>query len=233
MEEVTPEFLRAYACPRPPRGLRILLVPGIFTRWYPRYFARVGAAIDGFRRVAFNTEAPREKVALAVREEVMRSRVPAILLGHSKGPLDAHAALVLHPEIVPRVRALVSIQACFHGTPLADDPPRLAPKAFAEISHAARAEFLARHPAIPVPAVALATRIARAEWPLERTRRYIAERTGQASDGFVAERDAELPGARMVRLDGLDHAAIALPWMRRRSPWDPVRVVLALLALAT
>ena len=96
-----------------------------------------------------------------------------------------------------------------------------------------RQEFLRGHsPVPPVPTVALAATCQRAGLFLEKTRRYLAERHGTASDGFVPAADAQIPGTRLVRLSGLDHAALALRWLRPLSPWEPGRVAAALVALA-
>ena len=45
--------------------------------------------------------------------------------------------------------------------------------------------------------------------------------------------DAQIPGASLVVLDGVDHAALALPWLRPFRRYDPGRVAKALIALVT
>ncbi|HMC34348.1 MAG TPA: lipase, partial [Myxococcales bacterium] len=110
---------------------------------------------------------------------------------------------------------------------------RGSPRAYFEMGYAQRREFLARHPPLPpIPTVALASATARAGLFLEKTRRYIAETYGAANDGFVPLQDAHIPGARLVRLEGIDHASIALRWLRPRAPFEPGRVAQALVALA-
>jgi triacylglycerol lipase len=83
-----------------------------------------------------------------------------------------------------------------------------------------------------VPTVALATSTARAGFMLEKTRSHMADVHGAINDGFVPVADAQIPGARLVRLDGMDHASLALAWLRPRSPYEAGRVVQALVALA-
>jgi hypothetical protein len=83
-----------------------------------------------------------------------------------------------------------------------------------------------------VPTVALATVTGRAGLFLEKTRQYLASTYGAANDGFVPIADAHIPGARLVRLEGMDHASLALRWLRPRAPFDPARVARALVALA-
>jgi hypothetical protein len=71
----------------------------------------------------------------------------------------------------------------------------------------------------------------RARWPLELTRRYLQRRYGAASDGFVAAVDGAIPGSRLVRLEQMDHAGLALRWFGS-SAWDAGAATQALLAMA-
>src|SRR5689334_1207454 len=72
----------------------VLTVPGIFTAWYPRYFTAIERGLRPLRvrRARIDTEGTVEENARALAEEI---RGPTILVAHSKGPLDAHAALWL------------------------------------------------------------------------------------------------------------------------------------------
>lgn len=255
----TPAFLRLYERARrepgwfPPalRECVFLIVPGIFTEHYPLYFFQnkkrmKELGIDA-REVPMKTELPVAACAAAIRDQVLRAAPRAsILVAHSKGPLDAHAALVLHPEIVPHVRALVSLQAPFGGTPLASDEGHLLrrmisgairglfrgePESFFDMAYDAREKFLRAHGATcPVPAISLVTTTPRAAWPLEHTRRYLQKSYGVQSDGFVPEGDAAIPGSRLVKLQGVDHAGLALRWLGR-SAFEPAPLTQAILAL--
>ena len=235
--DVTPEFLRLYEARAAARA-RVLLVGGIFTDLYPGYLHRIRRALAA-SEIDIDTHGTVEANAARIRSAVLRSQGPVVLLGQSKGPLDIHAALCLYPEIAPRVRAFVSLQAPFAGTPLATDARRwrllrkLAPRAFFDLAYEQRKLFLRAHPQLPlVPTVALATFTDRARFPLEGTRRYLQEQHGAQSDGFVPLLDASIPGARLVVLRGLDHAAIPLAWLRPGSPYEAGRVARALVALA-
>lgn len=258
--DVTPAFELLYARAKRdpnwfPEELRkdlYLIVPGIFTEAYPLYFFQSGRRMKELgidvRTVPMKTELPVAAGAAAIRDAVLQAAPRrCVLVAHSKGPLDAHAALVLHPEIVPRVRALVSLQAPFGGTPLASDEGALlrrlvsgtirglfrgVPQSFFDMSYSSREAFLRRHgAACPVPAISLVTTAARASWPiLEWTRRYMARRYDLESDGFVPAGDAAIPGSRMVRLQGVDHAGLALRWLGR-SAYEPAPMTQALLAL--
>ena len=246
--DVTSRFRELYA--KPPRiDVPVLLVAGIFTQYYPGYLRRVRRALRA-SELPIDTEQPVATNARAIRDRVLRERRPVVLLGQSKGPLDIHAALSLHPEIIANVRAFVSVQAPFGGTPLASDAEAAplarglvrgivggllhgSPRAYFDMGYAQRRQFLARHPPLSrVPTLALASVTARAGLFLEKTRQYIAATYGAANDGFVPFADAHIPGARLVRLDGMDHASIALRWLRPRAPFEPGRVARALVTLA-
>ena len=213
----------------------VLLVPGIFTGIYPAYLRVLRRAL-GAREVHVDTARGKLRDnAARIRDAVLRSAEPVVLLGQSKGPLDIHAALVLHPEIAPKVRAFVSMQGPFAGTPLATEPKRsrflrrVAPEAFFEMAYEQRKAFLRQHSAVPpVPTVALATFTARAGIFLESTRKFIQG----PNDGFVPLPDAQIPGAKLVVLEGIDHASLALRWLRPLGRFEPGRVARALVALA-
>ena len=233
--DATARFLELYA--EPPRiELPVLLVGGIFTGLYPGYLRAVRRHLNA-REVPTNTAAGTVRNARAIRDAV---RGACVLVGQSKGPLDIHAALSLHPELARDVRAFVSIQAPFGGTPMATDAeavPLLRSLAgrsgYFEMGYAQRREFLRAHsPLSPAPAVALGTRVRRAGIFLEKTRQYLSKRYAVENDGFVPLPDAHIPGAKLVRLDGVDHAAIALRWLRPSGAYDPGRLVQALIALA-
>ena len=230
--DVTARFLEIYSSPPEP-AVPVLLVPGIFTGIYPAYLRSIRRALRA-REIEIDTAHGKLRDnAARIRDAVAKEPTPVVLLGQSKGPLDIHAALALYPEIAPNVRAFVSLQAPFAGTPLADRRSllrSLAPEAFFEMSYPERQAFLRAYGAVPkVPTVALATHTARAGLFLEKTRQFIEA----PSDGFVPLPDAQIPGALLVVLDGVDHAALALPWLRPFGRYDPGRVAKALIALVT
>ena len=245
--DATARFLQLYARAAEVRA-PVLLVGGIFTERYPGYLRRVRRALRA-REIHIDTDCDMAANAASIRDAVVAAPEPVVLFGQSKGPLDIHAALSLYPELVPRVRAFVSVQAPFGGTPLASDAEasrvarnvvrgivgglfRGTPRAYFEMGYTQRRAFLAAHPPrIAVPTVALATWTARAGLLLRNTHRYLA-RYRVRSDGFVAVPDAHIPGAPLVTLEGLDHASLALRWLRPGGRFEPGRVARALVALA-
>ena len=50
-----------------------------------------------------------------------KSGKKVVLIGHSKGGLDSAAALAMYPELKDHVRALVTIQSPYGGSPMAQD----------------------------------------------------------------------------------------------------------------
>ena len=57
-------------------------------------------------------------------------------------------------------------------------------------------------------------------------------RYGEKSDGIIAQRDAEIPGSKVVRIDGLDHLNSVMPEFPGLTRWDPKKLTQALVALA-
>jgi triacylglycerol lipase len=261
-DDLTPLFLKLYAEALRGHGrLRalagrdaVIIVPGLFTERYPFYLRhavrRLRALGLEVRWAPIDTDMPALRNAAGVREairDLAREGRRAILVGHSKGPIDAAAALSLHPELASSVRALISLQAPYAGTPLAEEAHRSAfwraavravvgglfrgsPRAFWELRYGERREFLQAHPLPPVRALSLVTTTARAGPILEWTRRLIAERYGAPSDGFVPPVDAYIPGSRLVHLNGVDHGGLALPFCR--SLFEPGCALEALAATA-
>ncbi|TMB26748.1 MAG: hypothetical protein E6J61_21345 [Deltaproteobacteria bacterium] len=230
----------------------VVLVPGLFTERYPFYLTRARRLLKRrgieVRIPPIDTDQTARRNAGIIRrtiQEIAKEGRRSLVVGHSKGPIDVHAALELDPDLALHVRALLSLQAPFAGTPLATDAAassawrwlvslvvgglfRGSPRAFFDLSYQARAE--ARPGPLPVPVVCLVTSTARAGPVLERTRRYIESNHGAPSDGFVPPIDAWLPGSRVVHLTGVDHGGLALPFCR--SLFEPEATIDALLQVA-
>mmetsp|Transcript_25171 Transcript_25171/g.69230 ORF Transcript_25171/g.69230 Transcript_25171/m.69230 type:complete len:444 (-) Transcript_25171:1493-2824(-) len=109
--------------------LEFLLVPGLLTKWYPLYMAQLRA---DFKRLGLkatfsriDTDQPVRLNAARVRHEVLElaqgRSARVVILGHSKGAVDAAAAISLFPELIDPVAALVSIQGPHGGSALAHD----------------------------------------------------------------------------------------------------------------
>ncbi|WP_237080209.1 lipase [Myxococcus xanthus] len=190
---------------------------------------------------------------VAVLREVLRDAEyfgrSVVMVGHSKGGVECTATLALYPELRHVVRAVVTLQAPYGGSSIAHDlatTPRLrrlidfafpllfhgVSRSVEELSYPQRQAFIQQHPyPADIPTVSLATsRLSRTStlYPLQR---YLHERYGYQADGMVTAVDAEVPGARVVRLHDMDHAEAALrglPGMVRYHPGDLTEVMVAL-----
>jgi triacylglycerol lipase len=172
-----------------------------------------------------------------------------VLVCHSMGGLDAAAALSLYPELKSDVRAMVTIQSPYGGSPVAQDTmanPVLkgvtgaamdllggSGKAFTDLTYDARREFLSKHP-MPagIPTVCMASSRLSPFSAMFSTQEYLKARYGLASDGMVSPADAFIPGSQTVTLDGLDHLETTGTEPHPFSAYGPGDITLGLVALA-
>lgn len=214
-----------------------VLVPGLFASYYPLYYDDVRAAfgergvdcrisrlVDGEGTVENNAAALAHEIE-SIHEETGRS---VIVFGHSKGGVDAAAALALYDErLRDKVRGFIAVQSPYGGSPIATDllsepllesmpvflerlvnapkgdGPRLV-RPIQDLTYASRRAFLARH---PIPAhydvVSFTTATKSAAAGLFPAASYISSRYGDSergldSDGLVAACDAQIPDAVVV-----------------------------------
>ena len=202
-------------------------------------------AVDTEGRLADNVEVVRE----ALLDAAHFGRT-VVLVGHSKGGVEALSTLALYPELRRHVRAVVALQPPFGGSVIANDlvttPSlrRLLDVAFPslfqgdaasveDLSYARRMEFVRRHPhPADVPTVALATSRLSKRSLMRPLCAYVHERYGWASDGLVNAVDAEVPGSRVVRLDDMDHAEAALTGLPGFANYYPGDITETMVALA-
>lgn len=238
---------RPVALGRARGGLRVVVVPGYLGECLahvapPFADALAHLATHGWRTATLTVSGRSSSArnARQIRDAVATmSLAPGerlLLVGHSKGAVDVLEALVAHPEIVPRVAAVVSVAGAVRGSPLADGLRPLAAAllarvpmarcgrgdggALASLHRATRARFLATA-ALP-PAVrwfSVAGVVRRAD--VSRLLRAGWERLAEIdprNDGQVLAGDALIPGATLLGWVRADHWAIALPFSRR-APW--------------
>ena len=177
-----------------------------------------------------------------------------VLLCHSKGGVDAAAALSLHPELHGHVRALVTMQSPHSGSAIAHDlagtdvQQRVAVAAIerllrgsrdavGDLTYEARREFYANAPPFPagaVPTVCLASSDKREAGGslLQPTINYTALRYGEWSDGCVCQADAKLPGCLHINLEDLDHFGPAWRSFPATDTYDPTRLWLVCASIA-
>ena len=210
-----------------------LFTGGIFSNSFPQSIylhenieALTSQGCDA-RRVPIQTNQSVLTNAAVVRDAALRANRETgkrvIFIGHSKGGLDAGAAIALYPDVAAITSGLCTIQSPWGGSPVADDIAKNPveklvgsfvvrtmfggdPAMGLDLQHSARKAFMAAH---PLPAglnvVSLATTSASALSSVAATGAYMRTVYGVPSDGLVVPSDAFIPGARTVRLSGLDH----------------------------
>ncbi|KAF5199006.1 alpha/beta-Hydrolases superfamily protein [Thalictrum thalictroides] len=119
-----------HGVPKLPNSMVYLLVPGLFSNHGPLYFvntkmrfSKMGLACHIAK---IHSEASVEKNAREIKEYIEEiywgSRKRVLLLGHSKGGVDAAAALSMYwPELKDKVGGLVLAQSPYGGSPIASD----------------------------------------------------------------------------------------------------------------
>ncbi len=239
-----------------PRHL-YLLVKGMLGDELPGYLednlARLEKRGLETREVAVDTEGRLVDNVAVVRDAIENAAHfgrTVVLVGHSKGGVEALSTLALHSGLRRHVRAVVSMQAPFGGSVIANDlvttPAlrRLLDVAFPslfqgtaasvdDLSYTRRMEFVRQHPhPRDVPTVALATSRLSRRSLMRPLCAYVNERYGWGCDGLVTALDAEVPGSRVVRLDDMDHAEAALTGLPGFANYFPGDLTETLVSLA-
>ncbi|HEY7498874.1 MAG TPA: hypothetical protein VH740_10190 [Vicinamibacterales bacterium] len=109
-------------------GYRVLLVGGIFARCLDveafqdakdHLVGAHGAVVDHFPVLGNASSAMNAEL---IRDRILgdKTATPYIVIGHSKGGVDLMEALVRHPALRPRVKALVTVASPVAGSRLVD-----------------------------------------------------------------------------------------------------------------
>jgi hypothetical protein len=171
-----------------------------------------------------------------------------VLIGHSKGGVDIADLLATQPGLHQHVRAVVSMQAPYGGTPIASDltsNPTLISAVGGVIRRVLHGDlaaltdltYAARHRAVNAENYRYPRDIAtvsltgdyRGTGPMTPGTEYMRRQHGVRSDGMVPTEDQILPGSDVVRT-GMDHAgpAIDLNPFDRDVPGDTIQALLTL-----
>ena len=226
-------------------NLRLVLVPGLLAECVApvsRIFedARANAERFGYKTASllpggrFGSGRNAEIVYKAALELPPGERL--VFVTHSKGAVDVLEALVRHPDLVPRVAAVVSVAGAINGSPLADVfapalvrwaesvrlascPPGEGTEAVDSLRRATRLRFLADHPLPPgVRYYSLPAFAAREDMSVLLRPFYdILARTDPINDGLVIASDAVIPGSTLLGYANADHLAVAMPFVRKDS----------------
>lgn len=199
------------------------------------------------------TAAPVSDNALRLRAALLAEDRPALILAHSKGGLEALAAL-LEPAAAARCSGLIAFQSPFAGTPVADAVVGQQPlhgaavaafrllrigsgAGLLDLTTPVRAAWMARHETAVaallarLPVVTAGTVVDATESARDRAygiaARWLAQRAGP-NDGLVPLASALLPGARHMVEPGGHVALVATGG--GRDPIGALQRALALLA---
>lgn len=113
-----------------PNSMVYLLVPGLFSNHGPLYFTSTKATFSKMGLTChiakIHSEASVEKNAREIKEVIEEvywgSKKRILILGHSKGGVDAAAALSMYwPELRDKVAGLALAQSPYGGSPIASD----------------------------------------------------------------------------------------------------------------
>jgi hypothetical protein len=225
------------------------------------YFDEQREALEGQGIATTELEIDSEAViatnAAAVAEAIRASPVPVTLVTHSKGSLDLLAALIAEPDLCApvRIRAWVSLQAPFYGSPLADLNTREpilraitgylleqgfggSPDTLLDLRVSSRRAYQRIHAAAiqwviqAVPTVCYGSYLAEGQPSLFRVSWLVCRLAGELrNDGLVGVHSACLPGATSVVEAGVDHA-MAVIEVPGSGSFDPATCLTALLAMA-
>lgn len=131
----SPEWTRTSATGLDLRGRDVVFVAGFMNELIPGYFddaadvaREAGASVSIVRPRSRQTV---EQDTFTVGEELTLHRSPVVLVGHSKGGADVLLTVLQRPELVlsGRVAAVVVVQGCVGGSPLADAATQFKPLA--------------------------------------------------------------------------------------------------------
>ena len=233
-----------------------VFVGGLYTEHFPGYMrdnlARLESRGLTTRRVELDTDAGVRTNADSVRDAILAAAretgKKVVLIGHSKGGVDAAAALALYPELKEHIRVNVAMQSPYGGTPIAQDIqgcPRLrnltdgfvrnvwggSPESMRDLTYTNRRAFIEANPyPTDIPTVSLATSRTSFGTVMRKTMLYLQMRYGLGSDGLVVREDAVIPGSAAILLDDMDHAEptnTGVAGFREYAPGDVTEAIIA------
>ena len=228
------------------RHLVAALVPGIGYACFENWLRPPGTVTAHLRRFGYDgimlkvdALSSSENNARQIRDAIMAMPLPAgaprlVLVGYSKGALDALQAVVAYPEIRSRVVALVSVASPVAGSPLANDAEQYQANLFqyfpgstcdpgdhggvASLRPATRLAWLAQNPLprelhyyslVSFPQPERISRILRPSYAK-------LARIDARNDSQVIFYDQVVPGSVLLGYLNADHLAVAFPINRAR-----------------
>lgn len=235
------------------------MVPGLFTEHYPGYMkdniGRMQKLGLDTRTVTIDTDASVEDNARIIKETIDKiareEHKQVVLIGHSKGGVDATAALAMYPELYDHVRAVIAMQTPYGGTPVATDIAgngRLLglvgaairrlfkgdQRALTDLTYQARQEFVHKNPydASRVATLSYATTGGPTVSTVGPSASYMKSNYALESDGLVPKKDAVVPGSDVVYQNDQDHASPVMGVIGRGKADVPADITEALITMA-
>ncbi|HSB26173.1 MAG TPA: hypothetical protein VLE94_23975 [Burkholderiaceae bacterium] len=226
------------------RRLVAALIPGIGWDCIAKWLQPPGTVNEHLRKYGYELRAIKVDAlsssahnARQIRDAVMAMDLgpgPArlVLVGYSKGTPDALEAIVNHPEIRPRVAAVVSVAGAVGGSPLANDAEQYQADLLRHFPGATcdsgdgggvkslrtdvRRAWLAQNPlpsGVPTYSVVTLPQPERISSILRRSADKLSMIDGR-NDSQVIFYDQVIPGSSLVGYLNADHWAIAVPIAR-------------------
>jgi hypothetical protein len=228
------------------RGLVAAIVPGIGYECVAAWMQPSGSVRDHLRQhgydqvvLAVDALSGTTTNARRIRDAVMALDLGPgaprlVLVGYSKGAPDLLEALVNHPEIRPRVAAVVAVAGAIGGSPLANDAEQYQADLLRHFPGAScdagdglgveslrpgvRKAWLAAHPlpaGIPMYSVVTLPQPERISAILRPSADKLGRIDGR-NDSQVLFYDQVIPGSTLLGYVNADHWAIVLPIARSR-----------------
>ncbi len=175
-----------------------------------------------------------------IAQSIKAAQKLLILIGHSKGNIDILVSLIRYPELHSKVKGWISIQAPFHGSPVADwfiKNQNLSWfarwflqkiggnfEALSDLSQQKRILFLIEHNmeiqkmSLKIPILAVGTEIPKIPFKIDTLLwipRDLMLRVNIPNDGLVPLSGTSLQGSDSILLKNLDHAdPVMKSWVR-------------------
>jgi hypothetical protein len=229
------------------RRLVAAVVPGIGYDCFAQWLQPPGTVAQHVRQYGYETRLMKVDAlsgtttnARQIRDAVMAmdlgpGAARLVLVGYSKGTPDVLEAIVNHPEIRPRVAAVVSVAGAVGGSPLANEAEQYQADllrhfpgaacdsgdggAVASLRPAVRKAWLAQNPlpsSVPTYSVVTLPQPERVSSILRGSTNKLSLIDGR-NDSQVLFYDQIVPGSSLVGYVNADHWAIVVPIARTRS----------------
>jgi hypothetical protein len=229
------------------RRLVAAVVPGIGYDCFAQWLQPPGTVAQHVRQYGYEAQLMKVDAlsgtttnARQIRDAVMTMDLGPgaprlVLFGYSKGTPDVLEAIVKHPEIRPRVAAVVSVAGAVGGSPLANDAEQYQADllrhfpgaacdsgdggAVASLRPAVRKAWLAQNPlpsSVPTYSVVTLPQPERISSILRGSTDKLSLIDGR-NDSQVLFYDQIVPGSSLVGYANADHWAIVVPIARTRT----------------